>query len=357
MQNMERYGRNGDTMMGHLTPGETVVPQQVLQQNPQIARGLGRAFQDAGADPTRYIVGSGQNSINPMTGEPEFFLSTLINIGSKLIGNPMIQGALGNAALRKIQGKDVRFKNLLSGAALGGGLGALSGKGTGIPGLDSMMGLDTEAVSSIAGGGTNLGANDALAKQVNNIQVGGPAGGNTLVKNAVNFAGANSSGSDGGDFERAEGLLGIGKAFNTKEDTLLGRLLDTKFGEGLASGGIAQLLDAIFSKDEDPDPNGTMARFNRGAGQAPTNFAEREIRDRDEDYLLMANEGGPAYFPRRNGGIMPSEGSGTKDDVPAMLTAGEFVMTRDAVKGAGGGDLNSGINKMYGMMDSLERKV
>jgi len=356
MQNMERYGRNGDTMMGHLTPGETVVPQQVLQQNPQIARGLGRAFQDAGADPTRYVVGSGSNSINPMTGEPEFFLSTLINIGSKLIGNPMVQGALGNAALRKIQGKDVRFKNLLSGAALGGGLGALSGKGTGMGSLDSLLGLDIE------GAGTNLGANDALAQQVNNIgrknvQVGGPAGGNTLVENAVNFAGANSSGSDGGDFKRAEGLLGIGEAFNTKEDTFLGRLLNTKFGEGLASGGIAQLLDSIFSKDEDPDPNGTMARFNRGAGQAPTNFAEREIRNRDEDYLLMANEGGPAYFPRRNGGIMPSEGSGTKDDVPAMLTAGEFVMTRDAVKGAGGGDLNSGINKMYGMMDSLERKV
>ena len=71
----------------------------------------------------------------------------------------------------------------------------------------------------------------------------------------------------------------------------------------------------------------------------------------------MRNEGGPAYFPRRNGGIMPSEGSGTKDDVPAMLTAGEFVMTRDAVKGAGGGDLNNGINKMYGMMNNLERKV
>ena len=69
------------------------------------------------------------------------------------------------------------------------------------------------------------------------------------------------------------------------------------------------------------------------------------------------NEGGVAYYPRRNGGIMPSEGSGTKDDVPAMLTAGEFVMTRDAVKGAGNGNLQSGINQMYGMMNNLERKA
>ena len=44
----------------------------------------------------------------------------------------------------------------------------------------------------------------------------------------------------------------------------------------------------------------------------------------------------PDFYPRRTGGIDPSEGSGTKDDVPAFLMAGEFVMTRDAVKGAGG---------------------
>ena len=53
MQNMERYGRNGDTAMAHLTPGETVVPREVLRRNPQVARGLGRAFQDVGADPRR----------------------------------------------------------------------------------------------------------------------------------------------------------------------------------------------------------------------------------------------------------------------------------------------------------------
>ena len=71
--------------------------------------------------------------------------------------------------------------------------------------------------------------------------------------------------------------------------------------------------------------------------------------------LVPYNKGGVASFPRRNGGIMPSEGSGTKDDVPAMLTAGEFVLTRDAVKGLGNGNLDSGIQKAYGMMDKLER--
>ena len=64
---------------------------------------------------------------------------------------------------------------------------------------------------------------------------------------------------------------------------------------------------------------------------------------------------GGNVFPRRDGGIMPSEGSGQVDDVPAMLTAGEFVLTKDAVKGLGGGDQNVGIQRAYNMMDSLER--
>ena len=71
------------------------------------------------------------------------------------------------------------------------------------------------------------------------------------------------------------------------------------------------------------------------------------------------NQGGamdnyPANPPRRDGPINPYEGSGTRDDVPALLTAGEFVMTRDAVEGAGGGDVNRGLNRMYSMMDKFE---
>ena len=63
------------------------------------------------------------------------------------------------------------------------------------------------------------------------------------------------------------------------------------------------------------------------------------------------------YFPRRNGGIETNEGSGTKDDVPAMLMAGEFVMTKDAMKGLGNGDADLGIQRAYSMMDKLERKA
>ena len=67
-------------------------------------------------------------------------------------------------------------------------------------------------------------------------------------------------------------------------------------------------------------------------------------------------EGGQAY-PRRTGGIGPGEGSGTKDDVPALLMDGEFVMTRNAVKGAGNGNIKKGIDRMYDMMRNLENKA
>jgi len=341
MQNMAGYGRNGDTAMAHLTPGETVVPQQVLQQNPQVARGLGRAFQDVGADPRRYVVGSGSNSINPVTGKPEFFLGAL----GSLFSNPMVQGALGNFALRKLQGKDFSLRDALLGGAVGGGLGAFSGGTTGMGGLDKLLGLDIDSASKIAGGASKLAGGASSG-------VGSIDAASSVAKDALQSEINNKIGSG-----YKKGLLGYGEFLGLDPNEGIGKLLNSKIGESLASGLGSKLLDSIFSKDEDPDPYGNLERFNRGSGQAPVTFRPREKRDRSQDSLLMRNEGGPAYFPRRNGGIMPSEGSGTKDDVPAMLTAGEFVMTRDAVKGAGGGNLKNGINKMYGMMNNLERKV
>jgi len=74
------------------------------------------------------------------------------------------------------------------------------------------------------------------------------------------------------------------------------------------------------------------------------------------DYPLFAAKGGAMgnVFPRRTGGIMPDEGIPNKDSVKAMVMPGEFILTTDAVKGAGNGDLNRGINNLYGVMRNLE---
>jgi hypothetical protein len=59
----------------------------------------------------------------------------------------------------------------------------------------------------------------------------------------------------------------------------------------------------------------------------------------------------------RGGGFIPMGARERKDDVPAMLAKNEFVMTADAVRAAGGGDVNVGAQRMYDLMNNLESKV
>ncbi len=59
----------------------------------------------------------------------------------------------------------------------------------------------------------------------------------------------------------------------------------------------------------------------------------------------------------RNGSFIPMGAQEKKDDVPAMLAKNEFVMTSDAVKGMGNGDVNAGAQKMYDLMNQLEANV
>ena len=73
-------------------------------------------------------------------------------------------------------------------------------------------------------------------------------------------------------------------------------------------------------------------------------------------YVVQNVAQGGQIFPRRNGGIMPDEGTPGKDSVRAMLMPGEFVMTTDAVKGMGNGDMKQGINNMYSVMRNLESR-
>lgn len=64
-------GRGGDCRVAHVTPGESVIPESL--QTPELLATLRAAAQAQGIDPTRLIVGSRRNSINPSTGQPEFY--------------------------------------------------------------------------------------------------------------------------------------------------------------------------------------------------------------------------------------------------------------------------------------------
>jgi hypothetical protein len=101
----------------------------------------------------------------------------------------------------------------------------------------------------------------------------------------------------------------------------------------------------------------------------PTNYPMQQQAISENGYLMASNPGGPfarpyvqgaaeggPIFPRRNGGIAPTEGVQGQDSVRAMLMPGEFVMTTDAVRGLGNGNLNNGIKSMYSVMRNLESR-
>ena len=59
----------------------------------------------------------------------------------------------------------------------------------------------------------------------------------------------------------------------------------------------------------------------------------------------------------RGGGFVPIGEREKADDVPARLSKNEFVFTADAVRAAGGGDVDAGADKMYRTMKDLEGMV
>ena len=70
----------------------------------------------------------------------------------------------------------------------------------------------------------------------------------------------------------------------------------------------------------------------------------------------MLNFGG-REMDLRTGGFVPIGKKERADDVPARLSKNEFVMTADAVRAAGGGDVNKGAQRMYNVMNNLEARA
>lgn len=69
---LAQQGRKGDTQVGHLTPGELIIPDAILNSIPGLADMVAQAFAKAGADIEQYRVGGEGDSINPATGVPEY---------------------------------------------------------------------------------------------------------------------------------------------------------------------------------------------------------------------------------------------------------------------------------------------
>ena len=326
-------GRYGDNTMAHVSTGEMIVPQEVLDKRPDLKTGIMAALSQEGLNPDRYTVGSGINSINPTTGQPEFFnlkkllrfaapfllgpaIGSLLgglgatigtgNIVGKALANPIAKGALGAAATGALTGQKGRD---LARSALLGGLGGLT---------FNRFPKDSKITGLFTGEGSRDFANEPIK---------------TVL---------------------GEGIKAITPTKSTFLTSPVFKALDTQLGQLAAIGLTAQAFDALSPEEKQEAIEQIERKFGFGSFNPLTDFGaffEKQKR------LKEMKDGGIANFPRRTGGIDPSEGSGTKDDVPAMLMAGEFVLTRDAVKGLGDGDLDKGINRAYSMMDKLERKA
>ena len=136
---------------------------------------------------------------------------------------------------------------------------------------------------------------------------------------------------------------------------------------GRKEGGLMQMASAPDPMAERMDmmENLALDKFGKPLDRL-SNDEVIQIEEMIDDMMPMAKGGSVPQtkgipngmqIDGRGGGFIPMGAKERKDDVPAMLAKNEFVMTADAVRAAGGGDVNKGAQRMYDLMNSLESKV
>ena len=178
-EQLAAFGREEDDRIAHVATGETIVPMAVFDEDPALKEALFARMRDMGIDPERYVVGNELNSINPVTGQPEFFLKKIgkaikkavkgvvkvfkkiaplvLSIGLNFLVpglGAIASGALGSGIGTLVQGGNLKdaFKAALIGGAVGG---ISSGIGSVMKGGEFMAGVKSGLPTGL-GGGENL---------------------------------------------------------------------------------------------------------------------------------------------------------------------------------------------------------
>jgi hypothetical protein len=260
---------------------------------------------------------------------------------------PAVTGAIGfaiggpiGASIGAGLGSAVRGDNpanIATSALMGYGLGALGGS-MGLVGGQGLGALGSSAKAAVGLGQTAASAptsTSALAAQ--------------MEANAVKQAATSAA--------QKEGLLSQVGGFIKDNPLTAGAL-----GLG-AIGALSAMDEEEETKIPEPPKAGSVSPLDLSTPDVSYYDPETQSYGAAAPTYRSLKDGG---FPRKTGQI---SGPGTEksDDIPAMLSDGEFVMTAKAVRGLGA--LNGankddkleqrrrGAKQMYDMMDKLEKKV
>jgi hypothetical protein len=357
-------GRYEDTYIVHAAEGETVVPMEVLDQNPALKKRLFKTMMDMGIEPGRYIVGNELNSKNPVTGQPEFFLKKVFDRVKKAAADisgyaaPIVGAMYGPAAGALTGGILGSFKRENPGdptqglnmALLGGGSGVASNLLGGAKGMDLLTGKGLSGSGQFATGLEGLKemlsspfTSEGRGKLADFAKIFDPAkavtdeGTTQIIDNIFKDI-------TDGVIERDKGLGAIRKLLQTESEKTGLSLSQLAALYGLGTLGLGAVIDATTDNQD------VGLEIDDTKGNVLANLLRENVKP------IYAAEGG-GVMDLRQGGESEGPGTGTSDDIPAMLSDGEFVMTAKAVRGAGGGDRREGAKKMYEAMDKLEAQA
>jgi len=136
--------------------------------------------------------------------------------------------------------------------------------------------------------------------------------------------------------------------------------------------GMEQPQPVMMAADGGPVPDSTVSgyttpagynKFDYRSGGVPVRVGAQEGGIMEAEASEMIDMGGMEKDFRNEGGFVAMGGKERADDVPARLSKNEFVFTADAVRNAGGGDIDKdsqgleGAQAMYDQQQMLQSRV
>ena len=256
--------------------------------------------------------------------------------------SPFVSGALASGLGSLVMGN--KPKDAILAGIMGGAAGSAFAPRTGA----MTSGYDSGAMGALnQARGTNMTAAQ-LAKN-NALKSTAPL--------STGFGGFTGK-ADLAEAKTLSGDLLKGLGFAGQDDgSLLFKVLNSKLGEGVAAGLIAQ---ALAGDEEEAQSSGGSRPFGEGGPGGQLGGINYRYGGMIPGYRAGGAMPGA-------GGLIEGPGTGTSDSIPGQVYQNgvptdeirvsdeEFVFTRNSVKGAGGGDYDKGVERMYEMMNKFER--